>query len=76
MELQTQTKGGDTVADYSKMIEQYKAQIRRLEKRVEALTSELYCLEGGHRDELYIRIALLNQEIDDMWDSVNMMKGY
>ena len=64
------------MTDYSKMIEQYKAQIRRLEKRVEALTQELYCLEGGHRDELYIRIALLNQEIDDMWDSVNMMKGY
>lgn len=64
------------MADYKKMIEQYKVQIRRLEKRVEELTRELYCLEGGHRDELYIRIALLNQEIDDMWDSVNMMKGY
>ena len=64
------------MADYAKMIEQYKAQIRRLEKRVDTLTSELYCLGDGHRDELYIRIALLNQEIDDMWDSVNMMKGY
>ena len=64
------------MTDYSKIIRQYKAQIRRLENRVKQLTQELYCLEGGHRDELYIRIALLNQEIDDMWDSVNMMKGY
>lgn len=58
------------------LIEQYKLQIRILEKRVEELTRELYCLDGGHRDELHIRIALLNQEIDDMWDSVNMMKKY
>ncbi len=64
------------MSDMSALIEQYKTQIRVLEKRVEELTSELYCLDGGHRDEMYIRIALLNQEIDDMWDSVNMMKGY
>lgn len=62
--------------NYEELIEQYKVQIRRLEKRVEELTSELYCLDGGHKDELYIRIALLNNEIDDMWDSVNMMKKY
>lgn len=64
------------MSDMSTLIEQYKTQIRVLEKRVEELTRELYCLDGGHRDELYIRIALLNQEIDGMWDSVNMMKGY
>lgn len=64
------------MSDMNELIEQYKAQIRRLEKRVEQLMQELYCLDGGHKDELYIRIALLNQEIDDMWDSVNMMKGY
>ncbi|MEE1280591.1 MAG: hypothetical protein UHH95_07210 [Oscillospiraceae bacterium] len=64
------------MSDMSALIEQYKTQIRVLEKRVEELTRELYCLDGGHRDELYIRIALLNQEIDGMWDSVNMMKGY
>ncbi len=64
------------MSDMNALIEQYKTQIRVLEKRVDELTRELYCLDGGHRDELYIRIALLNQEIDDMWDSVNMMKGY
>jgi len=64
------------LSSMTELIEQYKVQIRRLEKRVQELTSELYCLDGGHRDELYIRIALLNQEIDDMWDSVNMMKKY
>jgi archaellum component FlaC len=64
------------MSDMNELIEQYKTQIRRLEKRVEQLMQELYCLDGGHKDELYIRIALLNQEIDDMWDSVNMMKGY
>ena len=64
------------MSDMNELIEQYKTQIRLLEKRVKELTQELYCLDGGHRDELYIRIALLNQEIDDMWDSVHMMKGY
>lgn len=61
---------------YEKLIEEYKIQIRRLEKRVELLTRELYSSCGGQKDELYIRIALLNSEIDDMWDSVNMMKKY
>lgn len=64
------------MSDMNALIEQYKTQIRVLEKRVDELTRELYCLDGGHRDELYIRIALLNQEIDDMWDSIHMMKGY
>lgn len=64
------------MSSMQQLIEQYKTQIRRLEERVKELTSELYCLDGGHRDELYIRIALLNGEIDDMWDSVNMMKKY
>lgn len=64
------------MSSYKELIEQYKTQIRLLEKRVDELTRELYCLDGGHRDELYIRIALLNGEIDDMWDSVNMMKKY
>ncbi len=64
------------MSDMKELIQQYKAHIRVLEKRVEELTRELYALDGGHRDELYIRIALLNQEIDDMWDSVHMMKGY
>ncbi len=58
------------------LICEYKEQIRRLENRVKELTEELYCLDGGHRDELYIRIALLNGEIDDMWDSIHMMKKY
>ncbi len=64
------------MTEMSELIEQYKMQIRRLEKRVEELIRELYCLDGGEKNELYIRIALLNGEIDDMWDSVNMMKGY
>ena len=64
------------MSSYKELIEQYKVQIRLLENRVKELTSELYCLDGGHRDELFIRIALLNGEIDDMWDSVNMMKKY
>jgi len=64
------------VRGMTELIEQYKLQIRLLEKRVEELTQELYCLDGGHRDELYIRIALLNGEIDDMWDSIHMMKKY
>ena len=64
------------MSDMNKLIEQYKIQIRILEKRVDELTRELYCLDGGHKDELYIRIALLNGEIDDMWDSIHMMKGY
>ena len=64
------------MSSMQELIEQYKVQIRLLEKRVKELTSELYCLDGGHKDELYIRIALLNGEIDDMWDSINMMKKY
>lgn len=64
------------MSSMQQLIEQYKTQIRRLEERVKELTSELYCLDGGHKDELYIRIALLNGEIDDMWDSINMMKKY
>ncbi len=58
------------------LVAQYKMQIRRLEERVKTLTAELYGIEGGFRDEIYVRIALLNQEIDDMWDSVHMMKDY
>lgn len=62
--------------NYDELIEQYKAQIRLCEKRVSELKQELYKSTGGYRDELYVRIAILNQEIDDIWDSINMMKGY
>jgi len=58
------------------LIAEYKEQIRRLENRVKELTEQLYCLDGGEKNDLYIRIALLNGEIDDMWDSINMMKKY
>ena len=60
----------------SELIAEYKEQIRRLENRVKELTGQLYCLDGGEKNDLYIRIALLNGEIDDMWDSINMMKKY
>ena len=56
------------------LISEYKIQIRRLEERRKQLTEELYCLDGGERNELFIRIHLLNEEIENMWDSVNMMK--
>lgn len=62
--------------EMKELVAQYKMQIRRLEERVALLTRELYGLEGGFRDEVYLRIALLNQEIDDMWDSIHMMKDY
>ena len=58
------------------LIEQYKEQIKRLEKRVDELQQELGRSSGGRQDELYARIRLLNQEIDDMWDSINMMRQY
>ena len=58
------------------LIEQYKEQIKRHEKRVAELKQELSHSIGGRRDELYIRIKTLNQEIDDMWDSINMMRDY
>lgn len=58
------------------LIEQYKDQIKRLEKRVDELKQELAHSSGGRQDELYIRIKTLNQEIDDMWDSINMMRDY
>ena len=64
------------MSSMKELVEQYKVQIRRLENRVEQLTRELYCLDGGQRDDLFIRIALLNGEIDDMWDSVHTMKKY
>lgn len=60
----------------AKLLNEYKMQIRRLEERVKELTAELYGLDGGRRNDLYIRIALLNGEIDDLWDSIHMMKGY
>ena len=56
------------------LISEYKIQIRRLEERIKQLTEELYCLDGGERNELFIRIHLLNEERENMWDSVNMMK--
>ena len=58
------------------LIEQYKEQIKRLEKRVDELKRELSHSSGGRQDELYVRIRLLNQDIDDMWDSINMMRQY
>ena len=58
------------------LIEQYKEHIKQLEQRVDELKRELRRSVGGHRDELYVRIKLLNQEIDDMWDSINMMRDY
>lgn len=60
----------------TELIEQYKAQIKLLEERVNELKQKLCHLSGGHQDELYVRIAILNQNIDDMWDTINMMKGY
>lgn len=66
----------------TKLIEQYETQIKLLEERVSKLMQELnsssggFAIKGGYRDEMYVRIKILNQEIDDMWDSINMMKGY
>lgn len=60
----------------TELIEQYKVQVKLLEKRVNELKQKLCHLSGGHQDELYVRIKILNQEIDDMWDSINMMKDY
>lgn len=64
------------MSSYKELIEQYRTQIRLLKKRAEELKKELSFKSGGQRDELFLRIALLNQEIDDMYDSINMMKKY
>ncbi len=64
------------MSSFKELIEQYKAQIGLLEERAEELKRQIPFESGGQRDELFLRIALLNQEIDDMYDSINMMKKY
>ena len=58
------------------LIAQYEEQIKRHEQRVSELKKELRRASGGRRDELHVRIKLLNQEIDDMCYSINMMREY
>ena len=60
----------------TELIKQYEESIKRLEKRVEELGRELCHSVGGRHDELHVRIKFLNQEIDDMRDSINIMKEY
>ena len=60
----------------TELIKQYEESIKQLEKRVEELGRELHHSVGGRHDELHVRIKFLNQEIDDMRDSINMMRQY
>ena len=64
------------MANMGELIEQYKSQIELLEKRVNELTQELAYTRGGHQNELHNRIKFLNQEIENMWYAINMMKEY
>lgn len=62
---------------YASLIEQYQSQIQKCESRIKELEENAKREKcSGQRDELYLRIRWLHENINDLYDSIHMMKKY
>ena len=70
--------------NYANLIEEYKEGITKLEARIEELKEQRKQLSNSmlsyrkkeQIEDLSFRIAYLEDEINLMYDSIHMMKGY
>lgn len=62
---------------YASLIDQYQNQIVNVERRIEELKVERRNAKTGMtKDLLSRRIVYLEDEVNSMYDSINMMKKY